>query len=138
MRCETRIVARYAETDQMGVIHHAVYPVWFEVSRTEYIKTAGMTYTELEKAGVMMPLSELSCKYYIPVHYEDEVTIITETVKLTFSRVTFRYRVMLNGSLMTEGSTTHAFVSTDTFRPVSLKKVMPELYEKLKESLVEE
>ncbi len=138
MRCETHITARYAETDQMGIIHHAVYPVWFEAARTEYIKVAGITYTQLEKSGIMLPLSELSCKYYIPVHYEDEVTIITETVKLTFSRVVFRYRVMLNGNLMAEGSTTHAFVSTESFRPVNLKKVMPDFYEQLKGSVTEE
>ena len=138
MKCETKIVARYAETDQMGVIHHSVYPVWFEAARTEYIKMAGMTYTQLERSGVMMPLTELSCKYIMPVHYEDEVTIITETLKLSFSRVTFRYKVLLNGSLMAEGSTTHAFVSTESFRPVSLKKVMPDLFEKLRSSCIAE
>ncbi len=138
MRCETHIVARYAETDQMGIIHHSVYPVWFEAARTEYIKTAGITYTQLEKMGVMLPLSELGCKYMMPVHYEDEVTIVTETVRLSVSRVTFRYRVVLEGKIMAEGTTTHAFVSTETFRPINLKKVMPELYEKLRESVVEE
>ena len=122
----------------MGVIHHAVYPVWFEAARTEFIKQAGMTYTELEKAGVMLPLTELACKYILPVHYEDEVNIITETAKLSFSRITFRYKVMLDEKLMAEGTTTHAFVSTDSFRPVSIKKAMPELYEKLRESVVEE
>lgn len=136
MRCETKIVARYAETDQMGIIHHSVYPVWYEAARTDFIKYAGITYTQLEKMGVMLPLSELTCRYFRPVHYEDEVTIVTETLSLRAAKITFRYRVILNGELMAEGTTTHGFVSSETFRPVNLKKLMPEFYEKLSESVV--
>ena len=138
MKCETHITARYAETDQMGIIHHSVYPVWFEAARTDYIKYAGITYTQLEKQGIMLPLTELTCRYIMPVHYEDEVIIETETLKLSFSRITFRYRVLLDGRLMAEGTTTHGFVSSETFRPVSIKKIMPELYEKLKASVKNE
>ena len=53
MKCETKIVARYAETDQMGIIHHSVYPIWFEAARTEFIKLSGITYTQLEQQGVI-------------------------------------------------------------------------------------
>lgn len=137
MHCETRITARYAETDQMGIIHHSVYPVWFEAARTEFIKMAGITYTQLEKEGIMLPLSELSCRYRHPVHYEDEVTIITEVQKVSFSRIVFRYQVMLSGELMAEGSTTHGFVSSRTFRPVNLKKLMPDFFAQLQEAAVE-
>ena len=137
MKCETHIVARYAETDQMGIIHHSVYPIWFEAARTEYIKYAGITYTQLEQSGVMMPLSELTCRYLRPVHYEDEVIIVTQTQKLSYAKMTFGYQVFLNGDLMAEGTTTHGFVSTETFRPVNLKKVMPDFYAKLQESVAE-
>ena len=86
MRSQTHIIARYAETDQMGIIHHSVYPVWYEAARTEYIKMAGITYTQLEQQGVMLPLTELTCRYLRPVHYEDEVVIETETIRLTYNR----------------------------------------------------
>lgn len=135
MQGETNIVARYAETDQMGVIHHSVYPIWFEAARTEYIKLAGMTYTQLEQMGVMMPVAELTCRYYRPVHYEDEVTIVTETAQLSYAKMVFHYRVMLHGELMAEGTTTHGFVSRETFRPVNLKKLMPEWYAVLQASV---
>ena len=52
---KSRIVVRYAETDQMGIAHHANYPVWFEVARTDLIKTIGITYTELEEMGRCAP-----------------------------------------------------------------------------------
>ncbi len=123
------ITARYAETDMMGIIHHSVYPVWFEAARTEFIKMTGTSYTELEKKGVMLPLASLECKYIHPVHYEDKVTIETTVRKLSFAKIEFAYRVILDGQVMAEGSTVHGFVSSETFRPLSLKKVMPELFD---------
>ena len=137
MKCETHITARYAETDQMGIIHHSVYPVWFEVGRTDYIKYAGITYTQFEKQGIMLPLTDLECKYISPVHYEDEVIIETFTKKVSFARVTFGYRVLLDGKVMAEGSTTHGFVSSTTFRPLNIKKVMPDFYRQLVDSIEE-
>lgn len=131
MSCETHITARYAETDQMGIIHHSVYPVWFEAARTEYIKTAGITYTQLEKQGIMLPLADLSCRYIRPVHYEDEVIIVTDILKVSAAKIVFGYKVFLDNELMAQGSTTHGFVSSQTFRPVNLKKLMPDFYEKL-------
>ena len=121
----------------MGIIHHSVYPVWFEAARTEYIKQSGMTYTQLEKQGIMLPLAELSCRYFRPVHYEDEVIIITDTLKVSAAKIVFGYRVMLDGVLMAQGSTTHGFVSSQSFRPVNLKKLMPDFYEKLRASVIE-
>ena len=131
MEFEINITARYAETDQMGIIHHSVYPVWFEVARTEFIKTSGITYTQLEKNGVMLPLSELTCKYIYPVHYEDNVTIRVNIEKLSFAKITFGYKVILDGRVMSQGTTTPGFVDSNTFRPVNIKKVMPDFYEKL-------
>ena len=132
------IKARYAETDMMGIIHHSVYPVWYEAARTEFIKMAGMTYTELEKGGIMFPLSELNCKYIHPVKYEDVVTVQTRLSKLSFAKIEFSYRVILDGQIMASGSSLHGFVDAKTFRPVSLKKVRPELYEKLQEMTLSE
>lgn len=125
------ITARYAETDMMGIIHHSVYPVWYEAARTEFIKMTGISYTELEKEGIMLPLTGLECRYIRPVHYEDRVTIETTVRKLSVSRIEFAYRVLLHGEVMAEGSTSHGFVSSETFRPLNLKKKRPELYELL-------
>ena len=96
-----------------------------------------MTYTQLEKQGIMLPLAELSCRYFRPVHYEDEVIIITDTLKVSAAKIVFGYRVMLDGVLMAQGSTTHGFVSSQSFRPVNLKKLMPDFYEKLRASVIE-
>lgn len=133
MKNETLITARYAETDQMGIIHHSVYPVWFEEGRTNFIKMLGVTYSQLEKDGVMLPLASLSCRYILPVHYEDEVIIETSVAEVKYAKIEFSYRVIMKNTMQVtaEGSTVHGFVNSDTFRPINLKKVNPDMYKKL-------
>ena len=70
---ETHLTVRYAETDMMGIVHHSRYYPWFEVARTDFIKKIGMSYTEMEKMGIMLPLTETAAKYYYGLKYEDEV-----------------------------------------------------------------
>ena len=132
------ITARYAETDMMGIIHHSVYPVWFEAARTNMIRSIGITYSQLEKDGIMLPLSELNCKYISPVHYEDDVIIETRISKLSFAKIEFTYRAVFDGNVKAQGSTLHGFVDSKTFRAINIKKVRPELYEKLKERICTE
>ena len=77
MHSKTYITVRYAETDRMGIAHHSNYPVWYEVGRTDYIKLYGISVSEMEKAGVMMPLTNLTCHYKNPALYEDKIIIRT-------------------------------------------------------------
>ena len=93
MISQTKITVRYAETDQMGIVHHSVYPIWYEAARTEAIKKIGMTYSTLEKNGIMIPLVELNCKYIFPAEYEDILTIKVEIAKLTPARIVFQYQI---------------------------------------------
>lgn len=130
MICRSKITARYAETDRMGIIHHSVYPVWFEVGRTDFIKLTGMSYTEFEESGIMLPLASLSCKYILPIKYEDEVIIETSIISVKAAKIEFRYRVLREDKLCSEGGTVHAFVDSRSFRPINIKKINPPLYEK--------
>lgn len=138
MISSSEIVVRYAETDQMGVAHHAVYPVWYEVARTDYIKLVGMTYTEMENAGVMMPLIELKCKYAGAVHYEDKLTVCVNISLLTPVRIEFEYTIYKNGEAkpINSGSTMHAWVNKN-MHPVNIKKYHPEIYEAVQRAMVE-
>ena len=132
MISETRITVRYAETDRMGIVHHSVYPIWYEQARTEAIKKTGMTYSALEKNGIMTPLSELNCKYMIPAEYEDVLAIRVEISKLTPARIVFNYEVFKQGieKPINTGSTVHAWVGKD-LRPINLKKQFPEIFERV-------
>ncbi len=128
MLFETKITARYAETDQMGVIHHAVYPVWYEVARTDFIKAFGISYSQMEQMGIMLPLIELSCNYKKPAHYEDELTIKVHISLLTHVKIEFTYEIFnVNGELIHVGSTLHAWTNLE-LKPISMKKQFPEIF----------
>ena len=137
MYSETKVEVRYAETDKMGIVHHSVYPIWYELARTKFIKEIGVSYSEMEDMGIMTPLAELSCKYVYPADYEDILTIKVCISKLTPARVVFNYEVFKEGieKPINIGSTTHAWVGKN-LRPLNLKKEFPEIYYKI-ESMVE-
>lgn len=132
MISETKITVRYAETDRMGIVHHSVYPIWYEAARTEAIKKIGITYSEMERNGIMTPLAELNCKYILPAEYEDVLTIKVGISKLTPARIVFEYEVYKTGieKPINTGSTVHAWVGKD-LRPINLKRQFPDIFEKL-------
>lgn len=139
MVTETKVVARYAETDKMGIIHHSVYPIWYEIARTDFIKSFGISYSKLEDMGLMMPLINLSCHYYIPARYEDEIIIKTKIAKISCGKILFEYQAFIKpeDKLINYGSTEHGFVDSKTFKPINAKKFAPKLFEKLKNSIEE-
>lgn len=139
MISKSKVIVRYAETDQMGIVHHSVYPIWFELARTNLAKEAGFPYSEMEKTGVMTPLVELKCKYIKPAHYEDELTITARLSKLTPVRVEFYYEVFNNvdSKPICIGTTTHALVNKE-FNIINTKKVHPEIYDILEKMIEKE
>lgn len=137
MIVSTKIVPRYAETDQMGIIHHSVYAIWYEQARTEYFNQVGMRYDEIEKDGIMTPLVELNCKYKIPAYYNQEVEIKTKIIKLTPVKFTLEYDIYnKDGKLINIGLTTLAWADAKTFKIINLQKKKPSMYQHL-EKLVE-
>ena len=137
MQSISNITARYAETDKMGVIHHSVYPIWFEVGRSDYLNQIGTKCSVMESLGVMTPLVTLDCKYISPTYYEDRVIVLTKVTKLSCAKITFEYIVKNreNNKILVTGSTTHGFVDTKTFKPINVKKVLPMLYKKILDSV---
>ena len=127
---KTELTVRYAETDQMGIVHHSVYPIWYEAGRTDYIKMFGISYSEMEAAGVMMPLINLTCHYGIPAKYEDVVVVETRATKLSAAKMVLYYEVKRksDGVLLGSGTTEHGFVDSKTFKPINVKKKLPELF----------
>ncbi len=126
----TVITVRYAETDCMGVVHHAVYPVWFEIARTDYIKSLGLSYAEMEKDGVMLPVTGISCRYKLPAKYDDRLRITTRVTRLTPARIEFEYELRRDGEdeILATGTSSHAFVDSKSFKPLNVRKVLPDLY----------
>lgn len=125
---------RYSETDQMGVVHHRNYYSWFEIGRTEWIREhLSVSYADLEKKGVLLPLYESSIRYKAPAKYDDIVVVRTVVKECTNVRIHFYYEVYRKetNELLVFGETKHAFTN-QALKPISLKKHYPSLHNKLK------
>ncbi|MBW6393870.1 acyl-CoA thioesterase [Thermus sp. SYSU G05001] len=107
MESETRIKVRYAETDQMGVVHHSVYAVYLEAARVEFLEKAGLPYHQVEARGVFFPVVELGLTFRAPAHFGEEVLVRTRLAHLSRRDLLFRYRVEREGTLLAEGFTRH-------------------------------
>ncbi|MCU1323626.1 MAG: 4-hydroxybenzoyl-CoA thioesterase [Acidobacteriaceae bacterium] len=116
---ETRIRVRYAETDQMGVVYHANYLVWFEVGRVEFMRVRGLNYKEMEQEeGCMIAVVEANARYRSPARYDDELVIETTLTSVRGAVVRFEYKVVrsADGVLLCEGHTVHVVVGRDMKR----------------------
>ncbi len=110
---EVQIRVRYAETDRMGLLHHANYLVYFEQARTELLRDRGKTYKDLEDAGFFLVVSKLEVKYRAPAHYDDVLTIRTTVTKTSPVRLEHKYEVFRAGAVICEGHSTLACVGRD-------------------------
>lgn len=116
-RSELRV--RYAETDAMGVAHHANYPVWFEVGRSDLMRELGLPYSEVEARGYFLMLSGLNVDYRRAARYDDSLTLLTRVGALRSRTVTFRYALLRGEELLATGETRH--IATDRqYRPARL------------------
>lgn len=124
---ESKIDVRYAETDQMGVVHHANYLVWMEVGRTNLIKDLGFTYAGLEADGYLAPVIDVSVQYKSTMTYGQTATIRTWVESHGRLRTVYGYEILQeDGTVAVTGTTEHVLVKKDSFRPVSLRKIAPD------------
>jgi acyl-CoA thioester hydrolase len=110
---EIQIRVRYAETDRMGLLHHANYLVYFEQGRTELLRSLGLTYKELEDQGHLLVLSKVEVRYRSPARYDDLLTLKTTVVRTTAVRIDHRYDLYRDGTLLAEGTSTLACVDRE-------------------------
>ena len=94
--CETTLRVRYAETDQMAVVYHSNYIIWFEVGRTEMLRQLGLSYREMEEDGMVLPVVEVKCRYKHPARYDDEITIRTWVAQMELRCCAFSTRWCAN------------------------------------------
>jgi acyl-CoA thioester hydrolase len=123
----TTLRVRYAETDQMGVAWHGCYLSWFEVGRTDLLRERGMTYRELEAAGLRLPVIAFEARFLKPARYDDLLEVRTRVTGVGGARLSFGYEVRRRpdeGPLAT-GATTHAAVDASG-RPVRLPAALRE------------
>ena len=107
---ETHLRVRYSETDQMGIVYHAHYLVWFEIGRTEWCRAAGLPYAGMEKAGLFIPVTRAECAFRRRSSYDDPIRVRTRMAEIGGRGCTFRYEVCNpSGELLADGATSHVF-----------------------------
>ena len=126
---ETFLRVRYAETDQMGVVHHANYFVWMEIGRVELVRARGMNYKQLEESeGLFLSVIEADCRYVYPARYDDEIVVKTEVTSSNARTVEFSYEISnaAQQRVLATGATRHMWLNR-AMRPAKL----PERYRDL-------
>lgn len=133
---------RYAETDMMGVVHHANYVLYFEDARTDFLEKLGYSYVRLETDGYMSPVVSMELHYGKPLRYGQQPVVRTEVKALSAMKVTFSYEVFECEEAMEAGErpnctgeSVHCIVEAASFKPVSMKKAAPDLYRLYQEAL---
>jgi acyl-CoA thioester hydrolase len=123
---EVKIRVRYAETDQMGVVYHANYFIWFEVGRVEFLRAMGFSYREMEATDAcFIAVVDARCRYKAPAHYDDEITVRTTLKNVRESVIHFGYELLraADGVLLAEGETMHVVTDAQMKR-----RAIPEKY----------
>ena len=119
---EVDLRVRYFETDQMGIVHHAQYLVWFELARTEYLRNRGYQYRELEEKGFRLVVIAVELKYKAPARYDEKIRIKTRVSFHKRLKIEFFYEVYSeNGHLIAEGRTMLGSIDAE-----GKPKIMPE------------
>jgi len=125
-----KIKVRYCETDQMGLVHHGSYINYFEEARISWISNLGFSYSEMEKSGIILPVSKLNVSYLRPAYFDDELVVNVELAELPTSRLIFNYTIKNKDEVVVTGTTVLAFLNKETKKPVRcpgymLEKVAP-------------
>lgn len=115
---ESTVRVRYGETDKMGYAYYGIYPQYYEIGRTELIRSFGLSYKILEDDGIMLPILSLNIQYLKPALYDDLLTIKTKLIKKPAVRIEFEYEVYnQNNELLNIGNTTLVFIDAKTRKP---------------------
>ena len=125
-----KIKVRYCETDQMGLVHHGSYINYFEEARISWISNLGFSYSEMEKSGIILPVSKLNVSYLRPAYFDDDLVVNVELAELPTSRLIFNYTIKNKDEVIVTGITVLAFLNKETKKPFRcpdymLEKVTP-------------
>ncbi|MDO4486468.1 MAG: thioesterase family protein [Bacillota bacterium] len=128
---EYRRKVRYYETDRMGVVHHSNYLRLIEDARMDWIRDHVMNYNDMEQMGLIIPAVSATGNFKAFLRYDDEFAVTMKLVKFTGVRLEFTYEIhnTATGELCYDGESVHYFAAGDDYRPISVKRKFPEIYE---------
>jgi acyl-CoA thioester hydrolase len=112
---ETSLRVRYAETDAMGIVHHASYIVYLELGRTDYARQRGSDYASFERSGFYLAVTEVNARYIKAAHYDDLLTVRCWIDEMKSRALAFGYEIVNaeNGDRHVTGQTRHICITHD-------------------------
>jgi len=113
-----KIRVRYAETDQMGIVHHSRYAIYLEEARTECMRKIGVPYSDLEKEGIILPLISMQNRFIASATYDDVLEIKTIIKSIPQVRFSLDYEIYRDNQLINTSNTTLVFVNKSTMKPM--------------------
>lgn len=128
---DVKIRVRYNETDKMGIVHHSNYIYYYEMARTELMRSLGVTYREMEEQGVFLIVREVQSVYYASAYYDDVLTVRVTLKKEPTVKSEFDFEIFNEeGTLLNTGKVILASVNAQTHRPCKPPQWFIELYRK--------
>ena len=128
---ETRIRVRYAETDQMGVVHHANYVIWFELARTRLCSESGFHYADIERLGYLLMVTGVEVRYHRPARYGEVVQVTCWTERMASRGLRFAYEARRGDERLVTGATDHIWIESATGRPCRTPEAVRGPFERL-------
>jgi acyl-CoA thioester hydrolase len=110
----------YAETDRMGVVYHSNYIIFFEIGRTELLRSLGFRYRDMEEQGFILAVTDCGARFIRPAVYDDLVTIRPRVAKLGKTTIRLEYEIFREDELLVTGFSEHAVLTKDGFRPARM------------------
>src|SRR5262245_24121424 len=131
VRAEVELEVRYAETDQMGVVHHANYVIWFELARTRLCALSGFHYSDIERLGYLLMVTAVEVRYHRPARYGDAVRVLCWCERLASRGMRFGYEVRNGEAKLVTGATEHVWIERASGRPCRTPEVLREPFQRL-------
>ena len=129
LKFEHFLDVRYYETDQMGIVHHSNYIRYFECGRMAMLEEVGLPMHKIEEAGVMMPITEVECRYRVPAKLGDKLRVVTMINEMPRARLTVHTEIYnQNDQLLSTGSVTMGFIDAVTRRPVRCPQMLVDIF----------
>ena len=130
MVTETVIDVRYPDCDPMSIVHHAVYPVWYEIARMDFFAKMGFSYSDMHALGINPPMVDLHLQYKTTVTYPGAVTVKTNITEYAPKKLRLHYETWFNGTLANVCDSFHIWTGPD-MKSLDMQKNLPEVYAKI-------
>jgi acyl-CoA thioester hydrolase len=131
VRVETDVEVRYAETDQMGVVHHANYVIWFELARTRLCSQSGFHYADIERLGYLLMVTGVEVRYHRPAHYGEVVQVACWCERMASRGLRFAYEARKGDERLVTGATDHIWIESSTGRICRTPEAVRGAFERL-------